>query len=130
MDKHKAQLNWYYQQEKKRKEAREKNDTTLINQRMQELLGNAWHKLSDEEKEDFKPVVKCIERKLVQSPLFGMRYRDNFENLDVAILQVILLSMIAPNRKQEIARWKGEISRVDFHSNVRFVQLERELSRI
>ena len=55
-----------------------------------------------------------------------MRYRNNYENLEVAILQIILLSLLAPEFRKEVIRWKAEVIRIDNQASARFGILERE----
>lgn len=87
------------EQEKKKKEMVYKNEVSRINQQLQQVLQQINALLK--EKEEFQAQVKEASRKTVRSTIIDMRYRNNFENIEVAIESVKLIYNSLPLLEEE-----------------------------
>jgi hypothetical protein len=103
-------VNWYLNEEKKRKEQQEKNEISLLNRRLQQLLMEMKPQIDVEK---YREQTKKIERKLVQSSIWNLRYLNNFENKEVVLEQGLLITHILNHETISNTRYlMDEVERV------------------
>lgn len=84
-------VNWYLNEEKKRKDQQEKNEISLLNRRLNQLLGEIKHQIDVEK---YREKTQKIEQKLVQSTIWDLHYLNNLENKEIALEQGLLITYI------------------------------------
>lgn len=84
-------VNWYEKQKSRREESIRNQDTSDINRQLNNILQQIESKI---EKERFQLQEQSVQRHLVQSSIWQLGYRNNFENPQVAIEQAVLIYLV------------------------------------
>ncbi|ADO59966.2 hypothetical protein PPSC2_28350 (plasmid) [Paenibacillus polymyxa SC2] len=84
-------MNWYLNEQKKKKDRRNANDVAMINRKLKEVLQGISYKI---DRSKYKQEVKQAERNLVSCSIWDIHYRNNMENANVALSQALLISCI------------------------------------
>lgn len=84
-------LEWYMKNEKRKEIARDKNEIGLINRQLQQALMKLGSVI---DKEKYQDETMEINRHLVQSSIWELNYRNNYESERVALLQGLFISYI------------------------------------
>jgi len=112
-------VNWYLNEEKKRKDQQEKNEIFLLNRRLNQILGEIKHQIDVEK---YKEQTKKIERKLVQSTIWDLCYLNNLENKEIVVEQGLLITYILSHEtlansrhlKDEVERAMRQLGNIDW----------------
>lgn len=104
-------LNWYHNQQEKKKNARRGNDISLINQQLKTLLLRVQSFIN---REDYKKEVMKANRFVQQSSIWSVGYISNMESEDVAMEQALLLKIILKRDEANIQHAKALDTEVDY----------------
>lgn len=124
-------VNWYHNEEKKRKDQQEKNEIFLLNRRLNEILGEIKHQIDVEK---YKEQTEKIEQKLVQSTIWELCYLNNLENKEIVVEQGLLIMLIATNEtlsnarsiKDEVERAMRQLGNIDWELYGEYNRRRRE----
>jgi len=112
-------VNWYLNEEKKRKEQQEKNEIFLLNRRLNQVLGGIKHQIDVEK---YQERTKKIEQKLVQSTIWDLGYLNNLENKEIVVEQGLLITYILSHEtlansrhlQDEVERAMRQLGNIDW----------------
>lgn len=91
-------LDWWMQQEEKKKDRIKANDVSLLNRELQLML----HRIENEiNKEKYERETRQAERHLVQTSIWNIGYMNNLENPDVVLTQGLFIAYILKNELME-----------------------------
>ncbi|PLS19299.1 hypothetical protein CVD28_02480 [Bacillus sp. M6-12] len=90
-------LNWYHQQQEKKKDQMKKNDISLINQELKRLLQRLQSFIN---REDYEKEARKANRYVVQSSIWNVGYRNNMESEQVAVQQALLIQAILKREEE------------------------------
>jgi hypothetical protein len=84
-------LNWYHNQQEKKKNSMKMNEISLINQELKILMQRIQSSIN---REDYQVEAREANRCVVQSSIWNVGYRNNMESDKVAVAQSILIQKI------------------------------------
>lgn len=127
-------INWYEKQKEKSELLRKAHEVTIINQGLRELLIKLNFKLENKDKyEDFEFRLRN-EYNVVQSTLWDLKWRNNFESEKVALAQGLLLNHIlkTENKKEfsyienQLEMFMRRVGNIDTNTQIRYNQLKEQ----
>jgi hypothetical protein len=92
-------LDWYHNQQEKKKEHMKNNEIFLINQELKRLLQRLQSFIN---RQDYVQEARKANRFVVQSSIWDVGYRNNMESEKVAVEQALLILTIV-KREEELA---------------------------
>ncbi|WP_442638031.1 hypothetical protein [Rossellomorea marisflavi] len=88
---HPFHMDWFLKEEEKRENLRKSNEISLLNQQLSRLIKRLSGFVS---LEDYEEEAMEFSRQLVQSSIWSLGYRNNFENPRVLSLQAGWITLV------------------------------------
>lgn len=129
-------MEWYQEQEKHRMERIKKQEISLINQQLQNLLHQVQNSIKDWKV--YESVVHDLEYqyRLVQSGLWYLQYATNYENIRVALAQGLLITHILKQEndlknksdfKRQLERLMSQMGHVNWDTYLEYQSLKNHI---
>lgn len=106
---HPFHMDWFLKEEEKREKMRKSNEISLLNQQLATLIQRLSGFVS---LEDYEEEAMTFSRQLVQSSIWSLGYRNNFENPKVLSLQAgWIVLVLKKEEKSGVIPCRREIAR-------------------
>lgn len=99
-------MKWYEKEKEKRQNALNHEQIMRINQQLQSILLRLQVNIDQQQYED---VIHKFSYSIVQSSIWNLKYRNNFENPEVALAQAVLIQTIIMRENMNSQRYIKQV---------------------
>jgi hypothetical protein len=125
-------FDWFAKQQADKKQAMEESQISNINHQLRQLIMGLPGTIA---KEKYDSITNEARKFLVQSTLWNLSYRNNFENPQVAVAQAILIVKVAKDENldnkryliDQADRFMGQLGHIDWNMRIKYNQMKSTL---
>lgn len=114
----------------KRKQSQQDNRCFLINQQLNRVLKQTLYKHSlTHNHSEIKKVIQYTSRIVVSCTIVNLSYRNNYENLEVAVLQYLFVKKLLQDLNEptySIRSIENELRFIDNYKSVHFMERHKQ----